>query len=304
MVKKEQCIKCGQNQYDCRNTRCTELLLASPCGICCKLVPPRCKDKDCPCHASPVEERESWEERFDKKYGVDNATEYYKGMAESIKDFIRTEIAQAQQEGEMLGKMQGIKWGEDNCRNCKEAHQSTLQECIEVVEKVEVYCECKKHWKSVKADLIINLKGDKGDTGDLTAEAQALKLLMDEDRAATASDRVATNQDALTVEAGRAQTVLKAGEAAASAGTATTQAGISVQARAGAEAARDASNLMKPTDIATFALMLAACQANQPRAFIVLDDEFQNDKDVPYTWTGRILLEYGITKCDRQPTNL
>lgn len=30
------------------------------CGLCCTLVPPRCKNKDCPCHQPPQEE--DWED--------------------------------------------------------------------------------------------------------------------------------------------------------------------------------------------------------------------------------------------------
>jgi len=70
-----------------------------------------------------------------------------------------------------------------------------------------------------QVDITINLKGDKGDPGvdgidgDLTAEAQALKTLMDADVLATASDRLQTGQDRAAVdtdkqevEAGRAAT--------------------------------------------------------------------------------------------------
>jgi len=51
-----------------------------------------------------------------------------------------------------------------------------------------------------QVDITINLKGDKGDPGDLTAEAQALKTLMDADVLATASDRLQTGQDRAAVD--------------------------------------------------------------------------------------------------------
>lgn len=113
-------------------------------------------------------------------------------------------------------------------------------------------------------DLTINLKGDKGDSGDLTAEAQALKLLMDQDKAATASDRIqtgqdrtATHNDALATEQGRSQTVTLASQVAgdreAAAGSATLagqEAGIAEDFADAAIAAKNLSVSAKDTAVA------------------------------------------------------
>jgi len=75
----------------------------------------------------------------------------------------------------------------------------------------------------------------------------------------------------------------------------------SAQAKSDAEAARDIAIQSRPSRISTFATMLALCVANQPRLFTVASDELQGDTNVPYTWDGAVLLEYGLTPCDTQP---
>jgi len=144
-------------------------------------------------------------------------------------------------------------------------------------------------------ELTISLKGDKGDPGDLTAEAQQLKDLMTEDREATASDREAVHSDALAVEAGRSQTVIKASEAAAD----RQQTGLD---RVATENAKNiAVGITANPRPATNAEMLALCELGKPKRFTVVTDS-DGSANVPYYWDGAVLFFYGLTPADIQPT--
>lgn len=153
-----------------------------------------------------------------------------------------------------------------------------------------------------QVDLTINLKGDKGDPGDLTAEAQELKDLMTEDREATAADRLQTGQDraavdadAQAVETGRAATEGYRDEV--------------IELKEETEVFKDQALATLPQRVATFAAMIALIQAGHAKAFTVINDEYQSslppniaEHNVPYLWDGFILYEYNSSPCDFQTT--
>jgi hypothetical protein len=140
----------------------------------------------------------------------------------------------------------------------------------------------------------------------LVQEQVALATQAAADALVSANEASSSATDA-EVSANNAATA--AGQAATSASGAATSASAAATAETNAEAAQvaaeEASELAiaaRRTRINTFALMLAACEPNEPRDFTVINDEFQDDENVPYIWDGVFLFEYnGFDICDQQP---
>ena len=133
---------------------------------------------------------------------------------------------------------------------------------------------------------------DEIDAQVVVATNQAQIATTKASEAAGSASAAATAATSATSQAATATT--KASEA-------TTARNEAVIAKTEAEAARDIAVQSKPTEVGTFAEMISACEIETPRIFVVVSDEYQEDVYVPYTWTGSILLEYGITTCDIQP---
>lgn len=127
----------------------------------------------------------------------------------------------------------------------------------------------------------------KGPTGDITPEAAALALQINNQASQVSFDTESASLSAISTASDRQIVVSKAQEV---------------------EEAREEIIAGKRMRIATFAAMIALIQQNKPRDFTVVNDErfglaIAPDKDnIPYSWDGEVLLFYGLTPCDIQPT--
>ncbi len=129
------------------------------------------KNCPCPCH-HPAED---WEKEFDKKYGIKNTTEYWKGFGEDIKSFIRQTLATEKEKWEKQGYFRGVKDESECCEISPEHHIECKKESRQKLLK-ELEDKMPKELDYLKWNLKYRQEWDKGYNQALSEIKNILKI--------------------------------------------------------------------------------------------------------------------------------